>query len=117
VAKPNFNKLKATWDKKLKAFGFVDIEDTTFNNPQSYTFKDPLMFKVTQEYFYLAGHFLNDYEFESEIDRIIWEYHSNGLSVREISATLKKVKIKLSKSAVGNKIKKLADIMKDKYLE
>jgi hypothetical protein len=41
-------------------------------------------------YYRLAEHFLNDYKFPNQLQRIIWEYHSQGISLRDIVTILAK---------------------------
>lgn len=49
--------------------------------------------EAKQEYYIMAEHFLNEYKFKSNFERIIWEYHTNGMSARNILKTLKKAKV------------------------
>lgn len=111
------------WYAKAKKAGFEDIErneeelkvnSSTFFIHHKYTRE---LWESKAEYYRLAEHFLNEYKFESELDRVIWAYHANALSVRNVSATLKKAKIKnVSKSKIHNIVKRLATIMKGRYL-
>lgn len=117
--------LKAVWYKKLKDAGFSDIEQEDGNlkkwsTPKSISSvrKDPSLLKMAgdMEYYRLAGHFLNDHSFSSELERVIWEYHSNGMGVREIAAELKQVKVStLSKTQIHGIVKRLTWAMKRRY--
>ncbi len=111
-----FKALEAKWDAKLKKSGFEDIEQREDGNLKVW---HSLFFKVRckgnvsqqskEEYYRLAGQFLNDYAFENETDRRIWELHSNGDGVRTIAATISKRKRnKTSKSVVNSVIRRLA---------
>lgn len=73
-------------------------------------------FTSKQDYYYYTTHFLNEYVFTSNRDRVIWEYYSNGLTYKQIVKALKKVKIVISRQTVCNTVKRLAGIMKEKYL-
>lgn len=121
MSKAKFNRLKAEWDKKLAEAGFDDIEykDGSIRSGalRSTSAKDPILREAAQEYYYMACHFLNEYTFASELERIIWEYHSEGLSVRDICKILKDTKVaQLSRWTTWNTVKRLETIMKSKYL-
>lgn len=122
MKKPD-QKLKAKWYKKA---GFDDPESPHFDIEQ-----DEIYFKgrgtsvidyrqaaweSTSEYYYLATMFLQEHKFKSNLERIIWEYHSNGLSVVDIAETLTKVRRrKLGRMTVWRALKKLELIMKKQY--
>lgn len=90
-----YKALQKEWYEKLKKDGFKDIEtekgnmDTgkILNNIATRCTVDT--FKAQQDYYRFAGQFLHEYKFKSE-DRIIWESHCNGVSIREIVKVLKK---------------------------
>ncbi len=63
----------------------------------------------------MAESFLNDYKFESRVERIIWEYHANGISIRDIVKLLQKVRIKRHKEQVNAVIMFLRAAMKKMY--
>lgn len=114
---PNdFKKVKALWYKKLRDSGFEDAESDEFNlKVWSLKFTTPKTVRDWQaktEYYYMANHFLNNYKFEAPLDKVIWEYHTNGISVREIAKLLKKVKIKADRNSVWLIVKKLKSAMK-----
>jgi hypothetical protein len=118
-----YKELKTLWYAKLKADGFEDIErsedmlkvwSTTFTMavPNSST---PIQLAAKEAYYRFATHFLNDYQFETLRDKIVWEYHSNGMSMRNIVETLKKVKIKTNRDNICDTVNRLARIMKSMY--
>lgn len=119
--KTPLKKLQETWYKKLADSGFEDIEADEWNLKKS--FKSTMLktkhglirsgrWQASHDYYYMAEHFLNSHVFKSKLDRIIWEYHSNGISVRDIGDLLKEVGINTSHQTVYITIKGLADIMK-----
>lgn len=120
--KDSFEKLQAKWYAKIKKAGFDDIErdenDLKIGSSRFYIRHRYVneLWEAKQEYYRLAEHFLNEHEFESELEKVIWEYHTNALSADNIAQTLQKAKVsKLKKSAIKNIIKRLADAMKRKY--
>lgn len=125
MAKPKteYQKLKAVWDKKLKDSGFVDIEhaDGSINSgvPRSLAWKDDHLRQIVQDYYTMAYHFLNSHPFECELDKVIWQYHTDGLSVRKIVKVLAEVlpKEKTNKIRVWKTVKSLQTLMKAKYLQ
>jgi hypothetical protein len=119
--KSNFSQVQKKWYKKLKDEGFKDIEyhdqslkkETQSKN----SIRDPIKRAAVEEYYYLAYHFLNDGNFETELDRIIWVYHTEGISVRNISKLLAETKVaKMAKTQVGQAIKRLEARMRKKYV-
>jgi hypothetical protein len=122
VDKKQFNKLQVKWDKKLKKSGFIDLEpirngrltNTTESNGVLDKRRDN-RWEAEAEYYRLATYFLNDYEFESNFQRIIWEYHANGISYRNIVKILKKVKRKTDRQTICEIIRELREIMLKMY--
>lgn len=114
-------KIKDEWYKKLKASGFNDIEHKDGSiNPSHIRRqqKHPIYREAIQEYYYMCYHFLHEYAFPNEIERVIWEYHTEGVGVRDIADTLHKVKLsKIKKSMVFYILKKLEQEMKSRYLQ
>lgn len=114
-----YKKLEEYWYKKLEKDGFNDVESSE-DHLKMWTStmlkKSTPTWRAKEHYYYMATQFLNDYKFESNRERIIWEYHANGISVRDIVVILKKVRIKLKKDAVWLIIKKLQAAMKRLYL-
>jgi transposase-like protein len=131
-------KLKREWARKLKESGFEDIEQDEYNLKQwSNKFARPNdnitnqyrevnvkpkkirnkkdEFQGKQDYFYYAVHFLNEHEFESNLQKVIWEYHTERISLRNIAKLLQKVNIEISHESVGKIIRPLVKLMKEKY--
>lgn len=118
-----FSQLKAEWYAKLKASGFVDIEQdesklvtwalyiATNSGRESQIEREAKI-----EYTSMAARFTHDYKFSIELEKVIWEYWANGLSVREIETVLNKAGISIKKSKVWNIVHKLELIMKSMYL-
>lgn len=118
--KTKLQKQTDVWYKKLKDKGFDDIEYPNGSIrsclPQG-GHKDPELQGIIQEYYYMATHFLNDHKFLNELDQVIWTYHTEGISPRNIEKLLKKVKVgKLKRTAIYDTIERLEIIMKQKYL-
>lgn len=117
----NYTQLRKIWYAKLAKSGFEDIEQDE-NNLKEWSSRiinkqyiDPL--QTDAEYYYLATNFLNTYGFESERERIIWEYHANAISCRDIAKLLRKVRIKTTKTAVWLVIKRLRSVMRTNIYE
>ncbi len=99
--KTKFQFLQEKWYAKLAKSGFEDIEKDErylkkYSN-QVHIHSNQTSWEAKAAYFQMASNFLEDYKFASNLDRTIWEYHANGLSLNEIAATLKKVKPKSRK--------------------
>lgn len=136
LKKLSYKQEKAKWYKKLKKSGFDDIErdehrlkvntldrigrntfsrvDYTSDQLSQERLTAKIVHDAKQEYYYKAEHFLNSHKFESEKERVIWEYHANGLSIRDIVKVLNKAKIKADRYKVWKIIYKLAKEMKKK---
>jgi hypothetical protein len=124
-SRKELGKLKAHWYNKLKESGFKDIETrsgTTGRKNQkeglpNIEHRVPLQIEIIDQYYSMASSFAHDHNFETELEKTIWIYHSEGLSVREIATTLIKAGIKQHKKDTVNKIiRNLEDLMKKKYL-
>jgi len=123
--KPNsYEALRKIWYKKLSKSGFNDIEmpDGRFKGLSTEFTRDRAVYQyggleAKAEYHRLASWLLHEHEFESTIEHVIWEYHVNGLSIRDITQTLKKAKIKkTNRDFVHKVLQKLKQIMLDKYV-
>jgi len=117
-----FLKLQKQWYKKVKKeTDFKDIEQDEDHlvdwSDRFYRQKFLDTYEAKAEYYYMATHFLNDYKFETTLDKIIWEYHSNGISFTNISKLLKKVRKKVSRDQVEIVINKLKTAMRKLYKE
>lgn len=127
MARQDFNKLKKHWYAKLAKSGFKDIED--FNNPdgkliggshyplrQGEEIQRPSGYEAKRDYYYLGNQFLLTHDFKTEIHRTIWQYHVEGISVRDIAEILHTTKIpkvrKIDKMTVWNIIAKYRLLMK-----
>lgn len=125
VKKLSFKDLQAKWYKKLADKGFDDIEYNLRPDYKSLT-KTGLRPEDTiavireskEEYYRMAYHFLNEHEFDSRLEQIIWEYHAEGISVRDIAELLKKARVrkKLKKTQVWAIVSKLEAKMKLRYM-
>lgn len=118
----DYKKLKHLWYKKLKASGFVDIEyehNATRQNAADFRrkgFRDTIESK--REFYELANVFLHVHKFESNLNKTIWEYYSNGISIRNIAKLLKTARIKrMKKSHVGQIVKHYKELMKQKLVK
>lgn len=132
MTKAEYKKLQKKWYKKLKETksseypnGFNDIERNEdllkdwalkFGDDRRLGNTSQITRDAKQQYYQLANQFLNEHAFDSNKEKTIWEYHSNGLSIRNIVKTLKKVRIRTHKNAVHAIIAKLRKIMKQKYM-
>lgn len=72
--------------------------------------------QAKQAYYQMAENFLNEYKFETKRDQIIWEYHSNGISVRDIVKVLRKVRIEIGRQTVWDAVNRLRKKMYDMYM-
>lgn len=113
--------LQAVWTQKLKESGFEDIEDRSGRLTRGITravaWVDPELREITQEYYCMAYHFLNSYNFETTLDKVMWEYHVEGIVIRDIAKLLTaSLPHPISKTKVGKTIKDLENIMKSMYL-
>ena len=130
MAKPrkkvDLRKLQKEWYAKLAKEGFRDIER---NPDRLHTYHSDLFAfqkrlqhsyggqQCKADYYALATSFLNEYKFERELDKIIWEYHAEGISARDISRLLAKAKVaNIQKTRVWELISNLEHRMKLMYL-
>jgi DNA-binding NarL/FixJ family response regulator len=92
---PPPKKLQDIWNKKLKNSGFVDIEDALGRLKEHSTSItllsrgwNPVKVETQTRYFQLVGNFLNDNKDFTDIQRIIWEMHGQGLTLRQIAKNI-----------------------------
>lgn len=116
-----FDKLRTQWYQKLKDSGFEDIEDT--HSPNEYlnawhssyfqTRYDRDEFEEKREYYDRARSYLEEQMqtieyliFSKQIDRLIWELYSEGMSLRQIAKALNTNKDKVQKivKVISNKM-------------
>lgn len=120
--KTKYEKLRNIWYKKLKDDGFNDIEhrDDSLKRwtEDLVSYYDNIdLWRAKETYYQLSDKFLSEHEFKNNLEKTIWEYHANGISVREIAETLKKLKvIKINYWSVWYIVNKLETIMKERYL-
>lgn len=124
--KLSYKEEKDIWYKKLEKSGFVDIEQDEDNLKKwSSVFTKEVgkhsleVWKIKAEYFQMATNFLEEYKFDNNIEKVIWEYHANGLRIREIADLLKKARVKsvgVKKSNIYNIIKRLKNSMYAMYV-
>ncbi len=123
--KTDFKALKAKWDKKLADSGFEDIETAngdlkrhTAYGSRGLGYHGQIGWDAKVSYYTMAEHFLNDYRFDTNMDKVIWEYHANGISVREIAQLLQDLKLvdTISRGTVHNILKKLTKSMYAMYV-
>lgn len=121
----NYKKLKEFWYKKLKRNGFNDIESDeehlkvwawNISHTTKYGKNSVQWASSKAEYYHMAAQFLNDHKFETNRERVIWEYHANAISCRDISKLLKKVRVKIDRTSVWRIVKRLENIMKEMYM-
>ena len=120
--KTEYEKQKAVWYAKLKAEGFDDIEQDEDNLKiwTSHFFKrksniDLIESKI--EYSHMTTSFLHEYTFKTELDKIIWTYHNEAISVRDIAKLLAEAKIaNVSHVTIWNTVERLIEEMKKMYL-
>ncbi len=120
---PKLKELQDLWYKKLKDDGFKDIETS------EYFLKWPVEGQIQQnlhenrsryneakqDYYRLVGYFLHDYDFKVDKEKLIWEMHAEGLSLRKISMELKKKNIFIAYTQIKEMIHKLRKLMIVKY--
>jgi hypothetical protein len=119
----DFKQIQDEWYKKLKDEGFVDIENsvTLADGKKGYENtgragpnlknKTSEQFEAVLLYYQNCRSFLTCYNFDSDLDRTIWELYSEGVPYRDISKELIKNNIKLNKDSVSKIVKRLEKIM------
>lgn len=123
--KEKYERLRDRWYAKLKKSGFEDIEQDEDNLKiwSSTYFGHRLRtnhaggWQAKAAYYSMAERFLHEYQFSSNLEHAIWEYHTNGISIRDITDTLKKAKVKTNRQYVWEAVHKLEIEMKKLYLE
>lgn len=111
-----FEQLKAKWYKKLEKTGFKDVE-TDEDNLKEWDSSIFLRYSqhtsaARQEYFILAGQFLNSHNFASKKEKLIWSMHADGLTFQEIANRIKKLRYRVcSRASMNTVVRKLAEEM------
>lgn len=123
---PSYRQLRDLWYKKLKEDGFEDIEtksgmlkggSSTYEFTRERAYQQQGGFEAKIAYYDMATKFLNEYKFTKRLDKIIWEYHVNAISVRNISKLLRAAKVsKIDYNTVCRRIQKYREIMKKLYI-
>lgn len=116
-----YEKLKAVWYTKLEADGFNDIEQDENNLKEwstKFTRKKSLdTWQAKESYYSMAENFLNTYAFENELEKVIWEYHANGISIRNIVDIINKMLYTdTDRNVVWKTIFRLETAMKTMYI-
>lgn len=118
--KEELAKLTKVWYAKLAKEGFKDIEPhentlTAWHSKIINTYTSEEVY-AKQVYYNMANQFLNDHQFETILERVIWEYWANGISVRNIAEQFNRVKIdKIQKSSVWKIVRRLEKQMFKHY--
>ncbi len=116
-----YEKLRAVWYKKLEKEGFSDIESDEYNLKvwsAKFAKVSPEVYQAKEAYTHMATSFLNDYKFENPLERLIWEYHTEAISIRDIVKLLrKKTKVMtINRSSIWAIVNRLETSMKKMYL-
>jgi len=128
-----FIEIQSKWYKKLKDKGFKDAEADEYSlknsdsshfmrgrmgnsssrgKPGGQDFSDyAVYYSSVEEYYRLAGQFLYSYPFKDDREKKIWELHSEGKKLREITAALKTSKFTANKDYLSKLIRTLAEKM------
>lgn len=120
-----YKELKKVWYQKLAKEGFEDIEsdESHLKRWSSDVFNRKVVteqyggWQAKAAYYNMAEQLLQEHEFTTEREKTIWEYHTNGISIRDIVEILRKARVKkMSRQAVWLILHRLEDIMKSRYL-
>jgi hypothetical protein len=118
--KTEYEKLRDVWYAKLAKSGFVDAEQDEEYLKQGSSARAYLQrptWRHQVEYYQMATDMLNTYKFASKVEQVIWEYHANGISTRDIATTLNKVrKKKILRMTVWRIVRRLEIEMKKLYV-
>lgn len=119
--KSEYELQRAIWYKKLEEDGFRDIEQDE-DNLKVWSSKISRgrrleLGESREAYYHMATRFLNDYQFSSDKEKSIWEYHTNGISARNIALLLQAANIKRSgRMTIWRNINRLSSFMKNMYM-
>lgn len=101
--------LRVEWYSYLKNVGFEDIENMRGDLIDSSSalnlrkdFQTQMQFNAKQSYYQWARSKANEGNFKNETERLIWESHAEGLSVRKIEPL-----VGLNYSWISRKLNKL----------
>lgn len=110
---PSCKALRQEWYQTLTEEGFFDIEKqdrlrtTNASHEIRKDLQTTMQFDARCSYYQWARNKLNEGRFDSTKDRLIWQYHSEGVSRREMSP-----KVGLEQSWVTRKIHKIESYLK-----
>lgn len=107
-----FALLNRQWKKKLKESGFNDLEKSVHEYARlpltidinSATFKSR---EASEVYFDIASDHLRNGSFKSQVEREVWEHHSQGDTLSEIGH-----KMKLGKSTIAYYVWKVQRLLR-----
>lgn len=124
TTKAEYEELRNKWYKKLSKVkddvypdGFTDIESyeniLKVYSSDYFNSRRATRSAVTQNggwqakatYYSMAERYLQEYPFETRKEQIIWEYHTNAISIRDIVRLLRKVRIQMKRTAIFEVIK------------
>ena len=111
-----YKTLVAKWEKKLEESGLENIEQPDGNLKlwASQFFKvryDATVFEAKEQYYRLAGQFLNDYRFEDKLDKQIWKMHAEGMSIRTIVKLRRKGNKAINRNSIHRRLQELTKTM------
>lgn len=110
------------WYKKLQKEGFEDIESDEhhlkFYTSQFAAKFIPETWQAKARYYQMATNFLEEYKFNTKLEQVVWEYHVNAISYRDIAKILKKVRLvkNTNRTTIYKMIKRLKEKMFDMYV-
>ncbi len=112
--------LQKVWYDKLKEEGFEDIEtpEHMLKRWHAYDFsrRKSIPWQIKANYYNNTERFLIEHRFTNRREKVIWEYHSKAISIRDIVELLKDVGIKTNRDAVWEIIHRLETLMRKKYM-
>lgn len=117
----SFLKLQRNWYNKLKDSGFEDIEQEDGNlkfwtSTESSGRTTERRAAASEEYYRIAGWFLQEHAFENDFEAMVWQEHSQGHSLATIVEILKKRGIKAYRDKLARIIRKLIKNMHESYV-
>lgn len=110
-----FATLQAEWYRRLAEDGFRDLEVGTgellTGSVRSYPdatrtkYATPGVFEANLEYYLAAGRLAHTHCFASDLERVIWELHADGVPhrtiARETGASYHTVRVTIARLAAG----------------
>lgn len=116
-----FKRLQERWYQKLAESGFKDIEKNGLlrvyhdsSDRDGGRLLDPIKNEARRAYYDMASEFLYTHKFKDELERGIWEMHSQGNSVNQIKAQLKARGIVKGRRQLVSLIQHLRNTMRKK---